>query len=328
MQDDDLSRRKGRSLAERIAGRINVNGPMPSEPSPRPALTAATPSAPTNAGQPPTAPLRKEKPAATKAPVQPSPNAAPDATTTPDEVYEPDLVINFKRLQAAGIITPNSVRTDTTEEFRVIKRQLMKATFNEDGKVRGHNGNVIMVTSSIPHEGKSFISLNLAMSLSMERDLYVLLVDGDNHRHGLSTMLEAEKTKVGLVDLLFDKSLRMRDIIQRTNVPNLSVIPAGQPHPQAAEFMASKGMVNLMDDLAQRYPDRLIIIDTPPVLASTEGVVLSSHVGHVIVVVEKDYTSKRQLRRSLEMLDGCENISCILNMETSDQRFTEYAYGY
>jgi len=242
---------------------------------------------------------------------------------------QPLLTLNYHRLQAAGFITPSSPRSSNTEEFRVIKRQLLKTAFNEDRSRRTTRSNVLMVTSSIPGEGKTFISMNLAMSLSMERDLHLLLVDTDTHRHGLSTLVGADQQdNVGLVDLMLNPKLEIRDILLRTNLPNLSFIPSGRPHPQGVELLSSQEMVAVMDELAQRYPDRLIIIDTPPLLACTDGVALSSLVGHAIIVVSKDVTAKRQLNQTLEMLEGCENISCIMNMDNSHQRFSDYAYGY
>jgi len=256
-------------------------------------------------------------------------NAANLAETTTDTAAPAQILrMNFKKLQTAGIITPLSERTGSTEEFRVIKRQLLKTTFDENGRRRDTNSNIVMIGSSVPGEGKTFTSLNLAMSLSMERDLHVLLIDADNHRHGLSSLLEATDVKSGLIDLLTNPDLGLQDIILRTEIPNLAFIPAGHPHAQAAELLASKHTERLMGELATRYPDRMIIIDTPPLLASTEGIALSSHVGHAIIIVEKNRTTRRALHRALEMLEDCEHVSCIMNMETSDHRFSEYAYGY
>lgn len=333
------------SLAERVAGRMAESAARPTQ-TPLPSVTVPV-AAPARSGTA-TPPGSEDEPVAFQA-------GGADAVTGEDVGPRPDdpavdiakagegsvpgqpdsdagngkvLHINFKKLQAAGFITPQSGRTGSTEEFRVIKRQLLKGTFDEDGRRRSDNSNVIMVGSSVPGEGKTFTSLNLAMSLSMERDLHVLLVDADNHRHGLSSLLEARHAKVGLMDMLVDKTIQPRDIMLRTDVTNLTFIPAGLPHSHAVEMLASKEMERIMTELATRYPDRLIIIDTPPLLASTEGVAMSSLVGHVIIVVEKNRTTKRALNRALEMLEDCENVSVVLNMETSDHRFSEYTYGY
>lgn len=310
---------EGSSLAERVASRLSSkrvqsasDRPLPPDRHP-----AAEPVAVT-AGPSPR--VERAAPAAeTPAQTHREPAVAPASS-------RPPLQINFQKLQAGGFITPSSPPTGNTEAIRVIKRQLLKVAYPEGERVvSGENNNVIMVTSSMPGEGKTFISLNLAMSFSAERDLFVLLIDADCHRRSLGEMVGA-KADVGLVDILADSSLSVGDLIQRTNVPNLSFLPGGRPYPHAAEMMASKQFGVLMADIAARYSDRVIIIDTPPVLASTEAVVLSGHVGQTLVVVEKDRTSKRQLQRTLEMLEGGRNVGCILNMVPPEETFTEYGY--
>lgn len=238
------------------------------------------------------------------------------------------LDINFTRLQAGGFITPETGRTASTEAIRGIKRQLLKTAFPNGRKgVSGGNNhdNVIMVTSSMPGEGKTFVSLNLAMSFCAEHDLFVLLIDGDGHRRHLGGLLGASEG-YGLVDIMVDKTLQVSDLIQRTNVPNLSFVSGGRSHPHSAELLASKQFGLLMQDLAARYPDRIIIIDTPPVLASTEAVVLSGYVGQTLVIVENDRTTVRQLRRALDMLEGGRNVGCILNQVPEEENFSGYGY--
>jgi receptor protein-tyrosine kinase len=210
--------------------------------------------------------------------------------------------------------------------MRVIKRQLLKRIFPSGRRTAaGSNDNIIMVTSSMPGEGKTFTSLNLAMSFCAERDLFVLLIDGDSHRRSLGELLGA-KEGAGLVDILVDSNLQLADLIQRTSVPNLSFLAGGRPHPHASELLASKQCGDLLQSIAARYPDRVIIIDTPPVLASTEAVVLSGSVGQTLVIVERDRTSKRHLQRTLEMLEGGRNVGCILNRVPPDETFSEYGY--
>lgn len=238
------------------------------------------------------------------------------------------LDINFARLQAGGFITPQSPRSPHTEAIRGIKRQILRNAFPHDrkgGAGGGNHDNVIMVTSSMPGEGKTFTSLNLAISLCAEHDLFVLLIDGDGHRRFLGDLLGASEG-AGLVDILADKNLQIGDLIQRTSIPNLSFVSGGRSHPHSAELLASKQFGLLMQDLAARYPDRIIIIDTPPVLVSTEALVLSGYVGQILVIVEKDRTSIRQLQRTLDMLEGGRNIGCVLNMAPEEDNFSGYGY--
>ncbi|OAN51599.1 hypothetical protein A6A05_01565 [Magnetospirillum moscoviense] len=258
------------------------------------------------------------------------PIAAPevDETIVPVNPGGAFLDINFARLQAAGFITPDTGRTASTEAIRAIKRQLLKTAFPNGRKgVSGgsHHDNVIMVTSSMPGEGKTFLALNLAMSFCAEHDLYVLLIDGDGHRRFLGDLLGAREG-CGLVDILVDKTLQVGDLIQRTSVPNLSFVSGGRSHPHSAELLASKQFGLLMQELAARYPDRIIIIDTPPILASTEAVVLSGYVGQTLVIVENDRTTVRQLRRTLDMLEGARNLGCILNLVPEEENFSGYGY--
>lgn len=285
----------GASLAERVAGRLGSAKQMSISPSP-PALAAAAPE---------TIELVNEA-----------------------SLGGAFLDINFAKLQAGGFITPQSPRSAHTEAIRGIKRQLLKNAFpngRKGGTGSNNHDNVIMVTSSMPGEGKTFTSLNLAISLCAEHDLFVLLIDGDGHRRFLGGLLGASEG-AGLVDILTDKSLQISDLIQRTSIPNLSFVSGGRSHPHSAELLASKQFGLLMQDLAVRYPDRIIIIDTPPVLVSTEALVLSGHVGQILVIVEKDRTSIRQLERTLGMLEGGRNIGCILNMVPDEENFSGYGY--
>lgn len=319
------------SLAERVASRLNATqGSASRVPAKAPARETA-PEVEAAAPRPP-AEETSARAADLTSPISSPPLAEVQGEETPPAtagVLSPSsdvLQINFQKLQAGGFITPASPRTGNTEAIRTIKRQLLKTAFPNGRRVSpGGNENVIMVTSSLPGEGKTFVSLNLAMSLSAERDLYVLLIDGDTHRRSLGELLGA-KTGVGLVDMLTDSSLKVGELIQRTNIPNLSFLPGGRPHPNSSELIASKQFGSLMHELSARYPDRVIIIDTAPVLASTEAAVLSSYVGQTMVVVEKDRTAKRQLQRTLEMLEGGRNVGCILNMVPSDEVFTDYGY--
>jgi len=259
-------------------------------------------------------------------PIPPDPPAA--ARPQPAGQCSASFQINFKRLEAAGVASPTSQRGSRIEELRQIKRQLLKTVFVEGRTRANHNSNVIMVSSSVPGEGKTFITLNLALSFSMERNLHVLLVDADNHRRTLSGLVGAPEAAVGLIDLMTDRTLTMRDIILRTNLANLAFIPSGQPHPQGAELLASREMAAVMHELAQRYPDRVILIDTPPLLASSEGAVLSANVGQIVLVVEKNRTTKGNIRRSIELVDSCDTISLILNKDTGTQTFSGYSNEY
>lgn len=233
-----------------------------------------------------------------------------DASRVPQQYVEIDLV----RLQKEGYLTPQNQRSLIAEEYRIIKRPLLRSAFDL-GRGSGEPNHVVMITSARPGEGKTFTAINLAMSVASERDLFVLLVDCDIRRMALSKKFGVE-SRPGIMDVLINPGMRVSDVILRTNIPNLTVIPAGKPVEAATELFASQVMTKLVDDLASRYPDRFIIFDAPPVLASSEPGVLALHVGHVIMVVAAGETSKKAVEESLPLINSCKNVHFILNRAT------------
>lgn len=249
------------------------------------------------------------------------------------ELHGQRATIDLMRLHLAGFVTPSSERTRISEEYRVIKRPLLLNAFSR-GQHHIPNGHLIMVTSARPGEGKTFTSLNLAMSMASERELFVLLIDADVHRATLMSELGIEAEK-GLVDLLVDDSISLQDVLVRTNVPNLTLLPSGMRHSEATELLASQRMTQVMDDIASRYPDRVIIIDTPPVLASSEAGVLGLQVGQVVMVVEWGATNRQAIEQALPLIGTCPNVNFVLNKATfyiGSDRFGSYTsdgvYGY
>ncbi len=238
--------------------------------------------------------------------------------------------IDIKGLEKRGFVTPTLGRSKIVEEYRGIKRPLLKRAFEEaegPGISRNH---VIMVTSSKPNEGKTFTATNLAMSIASERGLNVLLVDADVIKRDLPSQL-GFYAEYGFLDVLEDASLTLPDVMVRTNIPNLTVLPSGQHAAHATELLASPGMKSLMSDLATRYSDRVIIIDSPPVLLSSETGVLASLVGQIVVVVEAEKTSRRDLEQSISLLEAGGTINLVMNKVTdrkSSERYGAYYYYY
>ena len=249
--------------------------------------------------------------------------AAPVATRA-----RPRIEIDLNRLRLAGMVVPDSESSRIAEEFRIIKRPLLLKAFAK-GSDRIENGHVIMVTSARPDEGKSFVALNLAMSLASEPNLNVLLVDADFHNPTVPLGLDF-KAERGLIDALLDETVDLGDMLLRTNLNNLTILPAGRRHPNATELLASKRMVQLVDEIARRYSDRVIVFDSPPVLAASEPSVLALHVGQIAFVVEAEATGRRAIEEALSMVSGCKNISLILNKRRGwmgSEHFGAY-YGY
>jgi Mrp family chromosome partitioning ATPase len=233
---------------------------------------------------------------------QPVPAAEPRVTEVRSRphVVRPRHSIDLDRLAKAGFVTPSAPRSRIAEEFRVLKRPLIaNATPGQPGSVK--NGNLIMVTSSVPAEGKTFTSINLAMSIATEVDRRVLLVDCDIPRPSIPSTLGLPAGR-GLMDVLTG----------------------------AAELLASEGMSRLVDELGQRYSDRIVIFDSPPTLAATESRVLASHMGQIVFVVHAEKTLRTEVLRALAALeDACPVKLLVLNAaKLPAQGAYGYGYGY
>ncbi len=252
--------------------------------------------------------------------------------TEPVRVSEPSPVsrrieIDLERLHTMGFVTPAAPRSLAADEFRVIKRPLLD---NASGKSAAPvaNGNLIMVTSAMPGEGKSFTAINLAMSMAMELDYRVLLVDADVAKPSLMKTLGLPPSP-GLLDLLLDKRTDMADVMLRTNVEKLTLLPSGTPHPRATELLASDAMTSLVEEMGRRYPDRVIIFDSPPLLLTTESRVLATHMGQIVMVVQAEKTLQSQVKHALTTIEACPVKMLVLNQARGgDQAAYGYGYGY
>jgi receptor protein-tyrosine kinase len=262
-------------------------------------------------------------PAASTVKPAPSPLRPTNAPALPGKTVR----LDFRALRQNGCITPDNMTSSISNEFRGIKRKLLQKV--RDPQTRAAVSNLIMVTSSLPGEGKTFSSINLALSLAAERGLQVLLIDADVIRPSVGNMFMAPPTE-GLTDLLTGKVGHVSDVLHRcADIPNLAVIFAGNPSANTPELISSGKMANLCRELSARYPDRVIVLDTPPVLASTEPAILASYVHHLLMVVAADQTDRHQLRKSLETVASCQSVSLLFNKAPSwnEAEYIAY-YGY
>ncbi len=236
--------------------------------------------------------------------------------------------IDLARLGAAGFITPDTPGSLTAEEFRVLKRPLLANVAGSAAPIR--NANLIMVTSSLPGEGKSFTAINLAMSIAMELDRTVLLVDADVARPSLPRVLGLPEQQ-GLLDVLQDKSLKLSDVLLRTNIDKLTILTAGTQDAHATELLASEAMGRLLNDIARRYSDRIIIFDSPPLLLTTEARVLASRMGQILFVVRAEETPQNAVKEALATIEACPVKLMVLNQARNVENVAygyEYGYGY
>ncbi|WP_199688133.1 XrtA-associated tyrosine autokinase [Noviherbaspirillum sedimenti] len=244
-------------------------------------------------------------------PAVPTPAAAAEARASTGATSK-RVEINLARLHDLGMVTPDGGRTAIAEEFRLIKRPLIDKAFDRASGVASNHANLIMVTSSLPGEGKSFCAVNLAISIAMEMDHTVLLVDADVARPSVPHFLGL-KNDTGLMDVLLDDKLDLADVMLRTNIDSLSFLPAGKSHRHATELLASQSMSRLLDEIAKRYPDRIVIFDSPPVLLTTESRVLASQMGQIVMVVEAEKTTQHAVKAVLRQLGASTNISLLYN---------------
>lgn len=242
--------------------------------------------------------------------LEPIPETPPDASG--------HVVLDMARLHEMGMVTHDGGRTGAAEDFRLIKRPLLRSAM-------AGGGNLVVVTSALPGEGKTYCAINLAMSIAMERDHTVLLVDADVARPSVLKVLGLGAAP-GLMDILLSEKLGIGDVILKTNIPNLSILPAGRSNKHATELLASQAMSALLAEIGSRYPDRIVIFDSPPLLLTTEAGVLASQMGQVVLVIEAESTTQGAVREALRRLENCPHISIICNKARSFPGGDYYGY--
>lgn len=238
--------------------------------------------------------------------------------------------LDLRGLKAAGLVDPRSREVNrTTEEFRRIKRPLLMNVRGEGASVVP-NANMIMVSSALAGEGKTFTSINLAMSIAMEMDRTVLLVDADVAKPDVTARLGVEAEK-GLIDVLLDDGLTLPDVLLRTDIPKLTLLPSGGRHVYSTELLASERMRQLTLELSSRYSDRIVIFDTPPLLLTSEARVLAGLMGQIVMVVEESMTPQHVVKEAVESLQNNEIVGIVMNKggrRPKGEGYGGYGYGY
>ncbi|MEM8987660.1 MAG: P-loop NTPase [Pseudomonadota bacterium] len=231
--------------------------------------------------------------------------------------------VDFASLRQNGFISPSQGHSTLAWDIRAIKRRLMTKMrfFNIEAREAAEKAgdlmdnrreNVILVTSARPEEGKSFVATNLALSLAMEDNINVLLVDADIPRPSVQRTFGLEAS-VGLTDKLRDPNMRLSDLLYKAENLPLTILPEGSHVTSTTELFSSEEMSELLDGMSRRYEDRIIIFDAPPVLATTESIVLAKHVDQVLFVVEACVTKEAAIDAALEQLAEHDNVNLVLN---------------
>ncbi len=280
----------------------------------------------------------KNAPLHTKRPAQNDQSLASDevvvtAVASQTEILNDDtqprsinsIDVDTKHLSDLGILVPDHENSVINEEFRRIKTPLLQ---NIKGKSAHpiRKANLIQVTSALQGEGKSFNAVNLAMSMAMELDFNVLLVDADVLKPSISNVLNI-KTDKGLIDYLSGDVDNLSDVLLTTNIPKLTLLPAGIKHKLSVELFNSDVMLQLFDELSQRYSDRVVIIDSPPILQTNESSILAQNVGQIVFVIEQNTTAMIDVKNAISKLPSDAVIGLVINKSRSGKE-DGYGYGY
>lgn len=265
----------------------------------------------------------------------PAPFVAPKpVAAAPEPAPEPEVrhfngprhAIDRAHLREQCLIEPESSVTGLLEEFRIVKRQLLRTAAETRGDLHGER---ILVASAHPGEGKTFCAVNLALSMAAEKDTEVLLVDADFAKPSVLSTLGLPGGP-GLMDALADPGIAVEDCVLGTDIAGLYVLPAGNATGSDTEYLASARTEVVLERLTRHAPNRIVIFDSPPVLAASPASVLAHHVGQTVVVVRADLTGEAALRDAVSLLGACEDIKLLLNgtrFSTTGRRFGTY-YGY
>lgn len=291
------------SIVEKALAKAQNNGTRPAAPA---GVHGVAPPARPGAVQ-----LRDAAPAA---PAQ----AAPPITG-------PSITIDREHLRREGVLPPADFERRIIDEYRRIKWPVLDVAFGRS-RAPAPGGNVIVVTSAMPGEGKTFSAVNLAMALALERDCTVLLVDADLARPRVTSVLGLQHSP-GLTDVLSEEGSDWRSIALNTDIPGLSVLPAGRRSSQGPELLGSKRMEALLAQWSSPDRGQVVLIDSAPLLATNEAQVLARLAGQILMVVRANSTPQPAVAEALALLDRSKPIGLVLNDASSV--FGDYSYyGY
>lgn len=244
-----------------------------------------------------------------------------EVSDKPNKYFDIDL----DRLRENGFVSLENARTLINEEYREIKRKLLQNAFGPLASTIA-SSNIIMVSSARPSEGKTFTATNLAISIAAEQDKTVLLVDADVLKPNVLRTLGLEPTD-GLMEYLLGKVDDLSEVIHHTNIPKLKIIPAGKSHHLSTELLASTVMKDTVAEFSSRYADRVVIIDTPPLVGINESAVLANLAGQAVIVTEEGRSKMSDIRHAVDRLNPDMAIGFVVNKSTQFSEKGGY-YGY
>lgn len=309
------------SLVERALKKIQESRAQAPAAAP---VTSAHAAAPSH-----TIPMQASRPATSAAPsVTPAAAHAPRVAPLPaSEPHRPHRVVRVDRdaLRHSELLPPLSQERQLAGEYRQIKRPLIANALGR-GAPKLVNGHRIMVASAMPGDGKTFTSINLALSFAMEKDLSVVLVDADVAKMHLSRTFGVQ-ADMGLMDLLRDEHLDAESLILPTDVSGLSLLPAGKTSDAATELLASARMEVVANQISARDPSRIVLFDSAPLLVTSEAMALAGIVGQIVLVVRAGVTAQSAVLDAIELLGEGKSVGLVLN-QADDQVRPGYYYQY
>jgi protein-tyrosine kinase len=234
------------------------------------------------------------------------------------------MTLDTVAMRAAGYLPEEGKDRQFSEHFRRIKRPLVDRALS--GDAAAGDPRLIMITSALPGDGKTFTSINLALSMALERDISVLLVDCDVAKRHVSNIIGLRE-EAGLLDALVDESLDIESLVVQTNFRGLSILPAGRRAEATAELLSSNRMRQIIANLFARNPRRLLLLDSPPLLITNEGRTLVKNAGQIVLVVRAGYTSRNAVQDAVGLFDTQQAGGIILNEVAVAGGEGYYGYG-
>lgn len=329
--------KKGKSLFERAEGMFGDSGfapaPVPKNlAKPVNRIPVSRKPAPEAEASPAAQPAPRPAVVQQAAAAQPEPVQVEAVTAPTDAKPQPRIGfageqhhVDREALAHHGLILPDGPVTGLLEEFRIVKRQLLKAARADATGLASR----ILVCSPLPDEGKTFCATNLALAMASERDCEVILVDADVAKPSILSLLGLPKGP-GLMDALANPDIAVEDCVIATDIKGLFVLPAGHQTNADSEYLASARTKDVLARLTQGAPERVLVFDSPPALAASPAADLANHVGQALVVIRSDKTGQSALEDALSLLSNCRDIKLLLNdahFSPSGRRFGSY-YGY
>lgn len=233
---------------------------------------------------------------------------------------DPNAPIAYRETRVAKtetrVLRENRVIAGAPQEhmadaFRILRTQVLQ-------RMSAQKHSTLAITSPNPEEGKSLTAVNLAISLAMDVNHTVLLVDLDLRRPSIHHFFGL-KPELSLTDYLRDEA-PLSDCLINPGIERLVVLPADQRVGNSSELLSSPEMVALARELKTRYPDRLVIYDLPPLLVTDDSLVFLQYVDACLLVVEENVTNKDDISKSLELLSGCNVLGTVLNKSNTYEK--------